>query len=432
MDSFYCIYLINRNNLFDLFLFKTKIKCKFMNIQNTFISKSFSFFKLALIFFASNSLFSQSITAPVFTGGSSIFCAEPSSNTFNFEFTTQGYTLPNTFRLEMSDLSGSFASPTIQDSGVFSSSINILKLTVPPNFIGGDNYRFRIINTNSGLISAISLQTAIYYVKTISGTIQINNGGNFATICSSAGKLLSINDPEFPPSLLPSLKFKWFKDNVLISGQIGPSLLVTTTGVYYASLDYGACTGLNVAKTLNITVNFYTGGGTFLITSSNGNIVAPGVPTTLSTTNSSGVTYQWFIENGLISGETDFKYITDIPGTYYLEISDGTCPTKTNSLKLFSKDDKTGPNPFGLVIPNMVSPNNDGFNDLWNIPEELDKSNPAVLILDSKGKVAFETDNYLNNWPDSSIDFDTINPVYYYVITSKSGDVKKGSITIVK
>lgn len=402
-----------------------------MIIKNAFISTSFSIFKLALIFFASHSLFSQSITAPVFTGGSSIFCAEPSLNTFNFEFTTQGYALPNIFRLEMSDLSGSFTSPTTQDSGVFSSSINILKLTVPPNFIGGDNYRFRIVNTNTGLTSAISLQTAIYYVKTISGTIQINNGGNFATICSSAGKLLSINDPEFPPSLLPSLKFKWFKDSVLIPGQVGPSLLVLTTGVYYASLDYGACTGQNVAKTLNITANFYTGGGTFLITSTNGSIVASGVPTTLSTSFSSGATYQWFNENGLISGETDFKYTTDSPGTYFLEISDGTCPTKTNKIKLFDKNSPENPN-FGIVIPNLVSPNNDGVNDTWNIPELSDKTTPAVLILDSKGKVAFETDNYLNNWPDSAVEFDTINPVYYYVITSKSGDVKKGSITIVK
>ena len=85
------------------------------------------------------------------------------------------------------------------------------------------------------------------------------------------------------------------------------------------------------------------------------------------------------------------------------------------------------------VIPNLVSPNNDGENDFWKIPKIYNSgTNTNIVILDSRGKIDFTTDNYINNWPQATIDFEAINPIYYYIITTAAGETKKGTITIVK
>ncbi|MES2575915.1 MAG: gliding motility-associated C-terminal domain-containing protein [Bacteroidota bacterium] len=100
--------------------------------------------------------------------------------------------------------------------------------------------------------------------------------------------------------------------------------------------------------------------------------------------------------------------------------------------------------PTFVDIPNLITPNGDEFNNSWNIPDEYTNNQTKVLILDANGEVVFTTDNYENyfnidgsnpnNWPNSNnpVNFKSVNPVYYYIMTTQSGKVKKGSITIVK
>lgn len=400
-----------------------------MNIKIPQIFNKYFLLQLVILLFASNNLFSQNITAPVFKDGFPSFCANSLQNTFKFYFETSGFNAVNTFKLEMSDSSGDFTKSTIQDTGGFSDgNNNFMTLTVPSTFIGGDNYRFRVLNVTTNTLSPISISFNIYFIA-FPNSFQINNNSSFVTICTSSG--VNLNVTNIPSTILPSLKFKWFKRPSLIpiSGETKSNLVALSPGVYYSKLDYGKCNEFDdTYKSQDISVNFYTIGGTFIITSSNGETVDTGVPTTLSTTNSSLVTYQWFNSNGLIAGAIDFKYTTDVIGTYYVEVSDGTCPTKSNVITL----KKLVPGSLGSVIPNLISPNNDGENDTWKLEKQYTGLGTNIKILDSKGKIALETDSYLNNWPESTIEFDTINPIFYYIITTQSGEVKKGSITIVK
>ena len=91
------------------------------------------------------------------------------------------------------------------------------------------------------------------------------------------------------------------------------------------------------------------------------------------------------------------------------------------------------PFPDVAKIPNLISPNNDGINDTWIIPQAyVSGTNTEVVIMNSRGEVVLRTNNYLNNWPENQIDFKNINPVYYYIITTQNNTTKKGSITVVK
>ena len=55
-----------------------------------------------------------------------------------------------------------------------------------------------------------------------------------------------------------------------------------------------------------------------------------------------------------------------------------------------------------------------------------------IKILSSTGKLVFQTNDYLNNWPMESIEFSNVNPVFYYIISPINQSPKKGTITVIK
>jgi gliding motility-associated-like protein len=83
--------------------------------------------------------------------------------------------------------------------------------------------------------------------------------------------------------------------------------------------------------------------------------------------------------------------------------------------------------------PNFISPNNDGINDTWAIPQQYTEGNQAeVIIVSSNGEEVLRTNEYKNTWPESVSSLKNNNSVYYYIITSPNEAVKRGSITIVR
>ena len=57
-------------------------------------------------------------------------------------------------------------------------------------------------------------------------------------------------------------------------------------------------------------------------------------------------------------------------------------------------------------LPNAFTPNGDGINDTWVIPQSyVSGTNTSVTILSSQGKVMLQTEDYLNNWPENQLDF---------------------------
>ena len=404
-----------------------------MKIKITQIFKKHFFIPLFFVLFTSNSMFSQFIEPPKFADNSTL-CAVSGANTFAFSFKFNGFGAGATFVLEMSDASGSFANPSVRDTQFFISWPASLTLTVPSNFVGGKGFKFRV---RSGTVvsgiepdpanSAVDRTFEIYF-KLIEIYPQINNGNSTATICGNFGITLSIDDPAI--LALTSLRFIWRKNSVIIPNQIGPTLLVTASGIYRVEYDYGPCGGSGSGLTSQeVTVNFNTSSGNYIITSSIGNVIETGVPTTLSTPLVSGNIYKWFKDGVVIPLANSNTLTTDEIGTYYLEVSDSTCISQTNKITL--KNPLVLP--IGTVIPNIVSPNNDGSNDFWVLPVEyIIGTGTNIQILDSQGKIALNSDNYLNDWPQSTIDFESVNPVYYYIVTPSNGIIKKGSITIIK
>lgn len=87
---------------------------------------------------------------------------------------------------------------------------------------------------------------------------------------------------------------------------------------------------------------------------------------------------------------------------------------------------------YQIEVPNVITPNGDGFNDMLVI-RNLDKySDNNILIADRAGKVLYDKNSYQNDWDANNIPDGT----YYYILNYKdknnSKGVIKGLITVVR
>ena len=474
-----------------------------------------------------NCVFGQVIDPVVIEGGricASIDINGPSPHYLNFDITGGSFPPGTNFTAELSsDLFNTVYITTTFSTQQVSATKVRLGFNVPSNIIGSETYRIRIRTSPFNYVSQpFGLNGADFaaYFKSYTGSFKIN-GGNNANICAGGSITLAI-DPGTPttsPLSFSNLKYRWESSPTsagpftVISGQIGSTLLVNSSGFYQARIEYGGCTSGSINTVSNTVQVTQAGNGTvYTITSTTPNPVCSGSGTVLSvpagssykwfkdnveivtippaTTNSynatqSGVyfvkvscggstiesdryrviiksidakinrfvapqvnfvllgeslvvtasstattpTYEWFFEGNSVLGQTSNIFTATLPGNYSVKVSEAApgC-LSIEEIKFILKNGVPPVN-----IPNVISPNNDGINDTWIIPQKyLSGSKTEIQILTAQGKVELTTTDYKNDWPNSSIDFKNTNPIYYYIITTANQETKMGSITVIK
>ncbi|MFA7275025.1 MAG: gliding motility-associated C-terminal domain-containing protein [Crocinitomicaceae bacterium] len=86
-----------------------------------------------------------------------------------------------------------------------------------------------------------------------------------------------------------------------------------------------------------------------------------------------------------------------------------------------------------LFIPNLFSPNGDGFNDTWEIPNLSLFPNTSVNVINREGQVVYENANYDNTWDGTFNGKKLPDATYYYLVQFTSTDqVLKGAVTILR
>ncbi len=116
---------------------------------------------------------------------------------------------------------------------------------------------------------------------------------------------------------------------------------------------------------------------------------------------------------GLDVGENIFRWTVSIAG----------CNSESSDLKIVLND---------IIVPQLISPNNDNFNQSFEI-FGLDKyPNSKLEIFNKWGKSVYMNSNYDNSWQGQNYDAQPLaDDTYTYVLTSKEGKViKKDFVTI--
>ncbi len=277
-------------------------------------------------------------------------------------------------------------------------------------------------------------QSGTYFAETNYGTCTSNSFSNRVTvsesttngtssISSSLGNPYCASQGSTTLSAINGISYQWYKDGTEILGATNQMYVTNESGEFSVDIDLGDCA-------TSATIDLNGVGFTSEIDVPELNMIEDNETLVATvTTTANNPEFKWYLNDTLIAGATSNSYEATQTGDYKVVIKQTVGCISTSEF-LF-KVSTAFPNVSS--IPNLISPNGDGINDTWIIPQEyVNGANASVTILSAQGKVMLQTDNYLNNWPEEQLAFKAINPVYYYVITTQDNKTKKGSITIIK
>lgn len=263
-------------------------------------------------------------------------CASSSFNSFNFSFSffpATGLQPGNQFIVELSNSTGSFASPTVVKVLTNTTSPVSSNFSLPTTAYG-EGYRIRVRSTAPVKVSNPSNAFAAYYAIH-NQPFAINSNVGTASICEGQTYTLQIDNTGTPasPVYYPSLQYTWYKNFAEIPGQTGPSLTVSEAGSYYVIVDYGTCVLNSYSNIVQVQI---MGNLTPAITSQdNATIICPGNTNTLtSSLTSSTYTYQWYRDNTAIPGATGTTYAAGEGGLYHLAVANGPCIFESDAILL--------------------------------------------------------------------------------------------------
>lgn len=280
-------------------------------------------------------------------------------------------------------------------------------------------------------------QPGTYFVETNYGTCTSDSFSNRVTVSEAgSGTSSSINSslgnpfcPSGGPTTLATTtgnSYQWFLDGEAISGATAQTYETVYSGTYSVSIDLGSCT---TTASIVLDSEMFTSS---LNVEDENTLESGDVLNVMVTTSAENPEFQWYLNDAMIPGEISSMYDATQPGEYKVVVFQTTGCIVSDELA-FEIIEPIDPFPNVDNIPNIISPNGDGTNDTWIIPNQyVSGTNTEVLIMNSYGKVVYKTDNYQNNWPEDQIEFNSVNPVYYYVITTQDNKTKKGSITVIK
>lgn len=140
-------------------------------------------------------------------------------------------------------------------------------------------------------------------------------------------------------------------------------------------------------------------------------------------TASGADSYEWFdANNNLIATQDSYGFQEE--GEYLLVASFGSC-TVSRVITVVYRD--------MFAIPNVITANGDGINDLWILPNTYSRDqNVLVTIFNERGEQVFSQTAYENNWPQSTMAFNKPSMIFYYKITRGGKALKQGTITVIK
>lgn len=143
-----------------------------------------------------------------------------------------------------------------------------------------------------------------------------------------------------------------------------------------------------------------------------------------------GSQYLWspidFMDDPTLTNPTVWP---DVTTTYSVQITDINGCTDTASLII-----TVLPNITDIVVPNLITPNGDGFNEVFFIPNIDTYPENELVIFNSYGQVIYQASPYDNSW-DATFGGSVVpDGTYYYILDLKVPDFVpdplQGTLTI--
>jgi hypothetical protein len=224
----------------------------------------------------------------------------------------------NQFRVQLSNASGSFASP-VQIGSVNSTNSGTINVTIPANTPAGTSYKIRIVSTSPGVTG----QEFGPFTINPNPTASITASGPI-TVCTGQTVSLSANGGPF--------NYQWNLNGAAIGGATSQNYTATTSGSYTVSVSNVCGSVTSVATIVTVRPDpVHT-----LVPSDTA--TCDGSPIQVSANFVSGVspfTFQWLVDGNNIAGANGSNYTVRETGDYALLITDNIgCSFQTPPLSL--------------------------------------------------------------------------------------------------
>ncbi len=272
------------------------------------------------------------------------------------------------------------------------------------NYVNSDTYHAEAKFTDGQTVSSNNLAVRLKIDETIS--------------LSTDGILCNTNtEVTITSSLTNSIfTYQWFKNgNSTVLGT-NTTYDATEEGDYYLTISFLGCelsSNLIPVETIDETI---------LVTNYDDEIfINEGEEITI--TASGADSYEWY-NDGVLESSTNEINISQESIIQLIAQINGCEIIKDFTVLL-------QPKMFSAVIPNTITPNNDGRNDTWIITEEYAYQNDIeIVIFSSNQQVVFRTSDYQNNWPLEPIA--KSNKIFYYKILKNNSTLQKGMISVIQ
>lgn len=265
------------------------------------------------------------------------------------------------------------------------------------------------------------VETATVEVEFTSSSTEI--GGDFIA-CPGDTVDLNVLNPS------PELEYTWSPENLIISGQGSPSVLVAPqqeTTFYISSTNPEGCTAID-----SVTVSVSTLDGDAIMASADPTLILDGESSQLGVLPD-GYEYTWFPSASLDDANAQNPVASPAETTtYFITIADGDC-VYIDSVTVRVSDFICG-DP-SLYIPNAFTPNDDDRNNLLFVRGNFITA-MHLRIYNRWGEKVFETKDQQVGW-DGTYKGRPADPavfVYYLEVTCDGGDTwfEKGNITLIR
>ena len=128
--------------------------------------------------------------------------------------------------------------------------------------------------------------------------------------------------------------------------------------------------------------------------------------------------YSWYLNDDLISTNVSSISVLE-EGIYSLIINDNGGCQFADTISISGIDCE-------IIIPNVITPNSDSYNDYFEIINIDKYPNSSIAIFNRWGKKVYENSNYQNNWNGENCSEGT----YYYILKLNNGNTYTGTITV--
>lgn len=204
--------------------------------------------------------------------------------------------------------------------------------------------------------------------------------GNDITVCEGSTVTLTANSNIGSAGIA----YTWYQDGGVMAGETGQTIAVTAAGTYEVSGVSGSC-----SATDTVDVSFVPPSFTATIPDVE---ICQGETTVLDATptgNTGAATYVWQQDGNVMAGETNATLTVGTPGIYTVTITADLCDLVLN-INITEKLD--------CVIPNGISPNNDGTNDTLDLSFLSNYVIETFKVYNRYGSLVYEFNNYTNEF----------------------------------